>query len=37
MEKSRAFFESKFLKSIMERAGVIDTPEIFFEVEKVKE
>jgi quinol monooxygenase YgiN len=35
--KARTFFESKFLKSTMERAGVIGTPGIFFEVEKVKE
>ncbi len=37
MAKSRTFFESKFLKSSLERADVIGTPEIFFEVEKVEE
>jgi quinol monooxygenase YgiN len=37
MARCRTFFESKFLKSAMERAGVIGTPEIFFEVEKVQE
>jgi hypothetical protein len=37
MAKSRTFFGSGFLKSAMERAGVIGTPEILFEVEKVEE
>ena len=36
MAMSKTFFESKFLKDVMGRAGVIGTPEIFFEVEKVK-
>jgi quinol monooxygenase YgiN len=35
MAKARTFFESKFLRSASERAEVIGTPEIFFEVEKV--
>jgi quinol monooxygenase YgiN len=35
--KARIFFKSKLLKDVMERAGVISTPEIYFEVEKVKE
>ena len=35
MAKARTFFESKFIKSALERAEVIGTPEIFFEVEKV--
>ena len=35
MAKARTFFESKFIKSALERAKVISTPEIFFEVEKV--
>lgn len=34
--EARTFFESKFLKDVMERAGVISTPEIFFEVEEVE-
>jgi quinol monooxygenase YgiN len=37
MAKARIFFESKLLKDVMERAGVVGKPEIFFEVEKVKE
>ena len=37
MAKARTFFESKFIKSALERAEVIGAPEIFFEVEKVKE
>jgi quinol monooxygenase YgiN len=37
MAKARTFFDSRFLKSVMERAGVIGRPEIFFEVEKLKE
>jgi quinol monooxygenase YgiN len=36
MAKSRTFFESAFMQSAMERAGVIGKPEIFFEVEKVE-
>lgn len=36
MTKSRTFFESRFLKTVSERAGVIGRPEIFFEVEKVE-
>jgi hypothetical protein len=34
--RSRTFFESDFLRTAMERAGVIGKPEIFFEVEKVE-
>jgi hypothetical protein len=37
MTPDRTFFELKFLKSVLERVEVIGTPEIFFEVEKVKE
>jgi heme-degrading monooxygenase HmoA len=36
MAKSRTFFESGFLKGVLERAGEIGRPEIFFEVEKVE-
>jgi len=35
--KARTFFESEFLKDAAKRAGVIGRPEVFFEVEKVKE
>jgi quinol monooxygenase YgiN len=35
MAKARTFFESKFIKSALERAEIIGPPEIFFEVEKV--
>ncbi|MRR39382.1 cyclase, partial [bacterium] len=34
---ARTFFESKFLKTASERAGVIGAPEILFEVFKVKQ
>jgi hypothetical protein len=34
--KARAFFESVDLRSVMEQAGVIDEPQIFFEVNKVE-
>jgi quinol monooxygenase YgiN len=36
MAKARTFFESGYLKSVLERSEVIGRPEIFFEVEKVK-
>jgi heme-degrading monooxygenase HmoA len=35
MAKSRTFFESKFLRHTLDRAGVIGNPEILFEVEKL--
>ncbi len=35
MARARIFFESGDLKRVMERAGVADRPEIFYEVEKV--
>jgi heme-degrading monooxygenase HmoA len=35
MAKARIFFESDDLRRVMERAGIIDRPEIFYEVEKV--
>ena len=35
MARARIFFESGDLKRVMERAGVTDRPEIFYEVEKV--
>lgn len=34
---ARTFFESKFLTTTSERAGVIGAPEILFEVGKVKQ
>ena len=33
--KARIFFDSGDLHSIMEQAGVIDVPQVFFEVNKV--
>jgi len=37
MARARTYFESKFIKSASERAGTIGVPEIFFEVENLKE
>ena len=35
MTRARKFFEAEDLNRVMERAGVLDKPDIFFEVEKV--
>lgn len=35
MARARIFFESGDLRRVMDRAGVINHPEIFYEVEKV--